>query len=50
MFFCPNRVPNPAPVKHALNLKGIQVGGLRLPMLAVNEAEGKFIEELLSHI
>lgn len=50
MFFCPNRVPNPAPVKHALNLKGIQVGGLRLPMLPVNEAEGQFIEELLSHL
>lgn len=50
MFNCPHRVPNPAPVKHALNLKGIQVGGLRLPMLPVNEAEGQFIEELLSHL
>lgn len=49
MFNCPHRVPNPAPVKHALNLKGLNVGGLRLPMVAVNEAEGQFIEDLLSN-
>lgn len=47
MFNCPHRVPNPAPVKHALNVKGVKVGGLRLPMVAVTEAEGKFIEGLL---
>ncbi|WP_438448277.1 4-hydroxy-tetrahydrodipicolinate synthase [Gorillibacterium sp. sgz5001074] len=47
MFHCPNRVPNPAAVKHALNVSGIPVGGLRLPMVPVNEAEGRFIEELL---
>ncbi|MNU03096.1 4-hydroxy-tetrahydrodipicolinate synthase [compost metagenome] len=47
MFNCPHRVPNPAPVKHALNLNGIQVGSLRLPMIPVNEAEGLFIENLL---
>jgi 4-hydroxy-tetrahydrodipicolinate synthase len=50
MFNCPHRVPNPAPVKHALNLKGVQVGGLRLPMLAVDEGEGKFIEDLLKNL
>ncbi|MDF2927264.1 MAG: dapA [Paenibacillaceae bacterium] len=48
MFNCPNRVPNPAPVKHALNLKGITVGGLRLPMIPVNEEEGLFIENVLA--
>jgi 4-hydroxy-tetrahydrodipicolinate synthase len=47
MFNCPHRVPNPAPVKHALNIKGVKVGGLRLPMIAVNEVEGQFIEKLL---
>lgn len=47
MFNCPHRVPNPAPVKHALNVKGIPVGGLRLPMVPVNEAEARFIENLL---
>lgn len=50
MFFCPHRVPNPSPVKHALNLQGIEVGGLRLPMLPVDDAEGKFIEELLAKL
>lgn len=47
MFNCPHRVPNPAAVKHALNVKGIPVGGLRLPMVPVTEAEGQFIERLL---
>lgn len=50
MFNCPHRVPNPAPVKHALNVKGVPVGGLRLPMVPVDEAEGRFIEELLSKL
>jgi 4-hydroxy-tetrahydrodipicolinate synthase len=34
--------PNPSPVKAALNLKGIPVGGTRLPMIPLNE------EQLLS--
>lgn len=41
------RVPSPAPVKHALFLRGIDVGGVRLPLLEVNEAEGLFIQSLL---
>lgn len=48
MFNCPHRVPNPAPVKHALNYKGVEVGGLRLPMVPVTEREARFIENLLS--
>jgi 4-hydroxy-tetrahydrodipicolinate synthase len=41
------RVPSPAAIKHALNFKGIQVGGVRLPLLAVSEDEGRFVESLL---
>lgn len=47
MFFCPHRVPSPAPVKCALNLKGITVGGVRLPLVPVTEPEEQFIRELL---
>ncbi|MEK8130172.1 4-hydroxy-tetrahydrodipicolinate synthase [Paenibacillus filicis] len=47
LFFCPHRVPNPAPVKHALNLRGVQVGGVRLPLVNVTEQEGQFIASLL---
>ncbi|GIP36871.1 4-hydroxy-tetrahydrodipicolinate synthase [Paenibacillus sp. J31TS4] len=46
MFECPHKVPNPAPVKHALNLRGMQVGGLRLPLIPVTEEEGAFIAAL----
>lgn len=48
MFNCPHRVPSPAPVKHALKLRGIDVGGLRLPLVGVTEAEGLFIEDVLN--
>lgn len=48
LFNCPHRVPNPAPVKHALNLRGVEVGGLRLPLVPVTEAEGRFVEELFA--
>lgn len=47
MFNCPHRVPNPVPVKYALGLKGMPVGGVRLPLVAATEEEGKFIEALL---
>ncbi|MEI7026318.1 4-hydroxy-tetrahydrodipicolinate synthase [Paenibacillus sp. y28] len=47
MFECPHRVPNPAPIKYALQLSGYAVGGLRLPMVAVTEQEGRFIADLL---
>jgi 4-hydroxy-tetrahydrodipicolinate synthase len=40
------RVPSPAAIKHALNLRGVQVGGVRLPLLAVTEEEGRFVESL----
>ncbi|MDD4168931.1 MAG: 4-hydroxy-tetrahydrodipicolinate synthase [Desulfotomaculaceae bacterium] len=38
---------NPAPVKAALNLKGMQVGGLRLPMAEVTESQRESIKTLL---
>ncbi|MCZ8512311.1 4-hydroxy-tetrahydrodipicolinate synthase [Paenibacillus filicis] len=46
LFYCPHPVPSPAPVKHALNRKGIEVGGVRLPLLNVTEEEGRFIDSL----
>ncbi|MNW14806.1 4-hydroxy-tetrahydrodipicolinate synthase [compost metagenome] len=46
LFECPHRVPNPAPVKFALNHKGIEVGGVRLPLINVTEEEGRFITSL----
>jgi 4-hydroxy-tetrahydrodipicolinate synthase len=46
LFECPHRVPNPAPVKHALLIKGMNVGGLRLPLMNVTEEEGRFIASL----
>lgn len=46
LFFCPHRVPSPAPVKFALNHKGIRVGGVRLPLVDVTEKEGQFIAAL----
>ncbi|WP_281887550.1 4-hydroxy-tetrahydrodipicolinate synthase [Paenibacillus sp. YYML68] len=48
LFFCPHRVPSPAPVKHALNLKGIPVGGVRLPLVNVTEQEGQFVASLFA--
>ncbi|SFL45123.1 4-hydroxy-tetrahydrodipicolinate synthase [Paenibacillus sp. 1_12] len=47
LFNCPHRVPNPAPVKYALNSKGVDVGGVRLPLLIATEEEGRFIDSLL---
>jgi 4-hydroxy-tetrahydrodipicolinate synthase len=46
LFKCPHPVPNPAPVKFALSHKGIDVGGVRLPLLNVTEKEGQFIAAL----
>jgi 4-hydroxy-tetrahydrodipicolinate synthase len=42
-IFC---APSPAPIKHALALKGIQTGGVRLPLVYVSEQEGQFIQSL----
>ncbi|WP_274361406.1 4-hydroxy-tetrahydrodipicolinate synthase [Paenibacillus thermotolerans] len=47
LFYCPHRVPNPVPVKHALKVKGVDCGGVRLPLVTVTEQEAEFIEDLL---
>lgn len=40
--------PSPAPVKAALNLKGIKVGGVRLPLVPLTIKETSVLEEILS--
>jgi 4-hydroxy-tetrahydrodipicolinate synthase len=40
--------PNPAPVKAALNMNGLQVGGLRLPLLPLSDEEEKALQDVLS--
>jgi 4-hydroxy-tetrahydrodipicolinate synthase len=42
-LFC---APSPAPVKYALQMKGVNAGGVRLPLVQVNEQEAQFIEGL----
>lgn len=39
--------PSPAPVKAALNMKGINVGGLRLPLIPLNEEETRTLQNVL---
>ncbi|MCR8928976.1 4-hydroxy-tetrahydrodipicolinate synthase [Priestia megaterium] len=39
--------PSPSPVKAALNLSGIQVGGVRLPMVPLSNKEQSALEEVL---
>ncbi|WP_419959767.1 4-hydroxy-tetrahydrodipicolinate synthase [Psychrobacillus sp. BM2] len=40
--------PNPTPVKTALNLKGVPVGGVRLPMIPLNEEELSTLQSVLA--
>ncbi|MGG1633525.1 4-hydroxy-tetrahydrodipicolinate synthase [Paenibacillus sp. FSL A5-0031] len=47
LFYCPHPVPNPVAVKFALGLKGLPVGGVRLPLVTVTEAEAAFLRNLL---
>ncbi|MBS4214398.1 4-hydroxy-tetrahydrodipicolinate synthase [Neobacillus rhizophilus] len=39
--------PSPAPVKAALNMKGINAGGLRLPLIPLNDEETKTLRNML---
>ncbi|RID83675.1 4-hydroxy-tetrahydrodipicolinate synthase [Peribacillus asahii] len=39
--------PNPSPVKAALNLKGISVGGVRLPIIPLNDEETNSLQQVL---
>ncbi|RXZ76906.1 4-hydroxy-tetrahydrodipicolinate synthase [Paenibacillaceae bacterium] len=47
LFECPHPVPNPVAVKYALGLKGLPVGGVRLPLVAPTEAEEEFLRKLV---
>ncbi|MFC5532513.1 4-hydroxy-tetrahydrodipicolinate synthase [Cohnella yongneupensis] len=47
LFNCPNPVPNPVAVKYALGLRGLPVGGVRLPLVDVSEAEAEFLQALI---
>ncbi|WP_239616949.1 4-hydroxy-tetrahydrodipicolinate synthase [Cohnella mopanensis] len=46
LFNCPHPVPNPVAVKYSLSLRGIPVGGVRLPLVDVNEEEATFLRKL----
>lgn len=39
--------PNPSPVKAALNIKGVPVGGVRLPIIPLNDEETSALQEVL---
>lgn len=39
--------PNPTPVKAALNMQGVQVGGVRLPMVPLNDEEKSVLQKVL---
>ncbi|MBI0580866.1 4-hydroxy-tetrahydrodipicolinate synthase [Neobacillus cucumis] len=39
--------PNPTPVKAALNLKGVNVGGVRLPMVPLTDEETNTLQNIL---
>jgi 4-hydroxy-tetrahydrodipicolinate synthase len=47
LFNCPNPVPNPVAVKHMLGLRGLSVGGVRLPLVPATEAEAAFLQRLM---
>ncbi|WP_440118878.1 4-hydroxy-tetrahydrodipicolinate synthase [Paenibacillus sp. QZ-Y1] len=46
LFECPQPLPNPVAVKYALTLRGLNVGSVRLPLIAPTEDEQIFIEGL----
>ncbi|MBY9081943.1 4-hydroxy-tetrahydrodipicolinate synthase [Paenibacillus sp. HN-1] len=47
LFECPQPLPNPSAVKYALELKGVSVGSVRLPLVPPNESEAEFIKKLV---
>ncbi|MCR8656312.1 4-hydroxy-tetrahydrodipicolinate synthase [Paenibacillus endoradicis] len=46
MFACPHPMSNPVPVKYALELIGIPVGSVRLPLAPITELEAEFVRNL----
>lgn len=47
LFNCPHPVPNPVAVKYALSLKGLPVGGVRMPLIEASDAEKEFLRKLI---
>ncbi|MCC2683834.1 MAG: DapA [Paenibacillaceae bacterium] len=41
--------PSPAPTKYALNRKGVQVGGVRLPLVELDESEQRYVDSLFGY-
>ena len=39
--------PSPSPVKAALNMSGIEVGNVRMPLVEIDKSEEKFIKNIL---
>ncbi|MDY8023978.1 4-hydroxy-tetrahydrodipicolinate synthase [Paenibacillus polymyxa] len=48
LFGCPHPLPNPVAVKYALELRGIRVGSVRLPLIPPTEDEAEFIKKLFT--
>ncbi|SFB43130.1 4-hydroxy-tetrahydrodipicolinate synthase [Cohnella sp. OV330] len=48
LFQCPHPVPNPVAVKHALAVKGLDVGGVRLPLAPATPEEKDFVAALFN--
>lgn len=48
LFECPQPLPNPVAVKYALTLRGLNVGSVRLPLIAATEDEQGFIRALFN--
>nr|MDH3099575.1 4-hydroxy-tetrahydrodipicolinate synthase [Bacillus velezensis] len=44
------KAPNPAPVKTALQLKGLDVGSVRLPLIPLNEDERLSLSDVISEL
>lgn len=42
--------PSPSPVKAALNMKGVNVGGVRLPLVPLNNEQKNALQEILDSI
>lgn len=50
LFECPDPLPNPSAVKYALEVKGFEVGGVRLPLISPSENESAFIRKMLEDL
>jgi len=46
MFACPHPMSNPVPVKYALELIGIPVGSVRLPLAPITDSEAEFVRNM----